>query len=200
MILFFDTETTGLVDYRMPESHEWQPHLVQLAMLLTEDDGTEVSSVSIVVDPGVDIPLAASSVHGITTDKAKRCGLSAPVAVAIFERMLRKASIVVAHNIKFDCLVMITQWARHSLTTIPLNRVFGDKKKICTMEAALQIVNLPPTERMLAAGIEKPKPPKLSECIQHFFGEELEGAHDALVDVHACKRVYFKLQEQGHIK
>jgi DNA polymerase-3 subunit epsilon len=43
---------------------------------------------------------------------------------------------------------------------------------------------------MLAAGFNKPKPPKLSECIQFFFNEELVGAHDALVDVRACVRVF----------
>jgi DNA polymerase-3 subunit epsilon len=62
------------------------------------------------------------------------------------------------------------------------------------MEAAAPIVNLPPTERMLAAGFNKPKAPKLEECIHHFFGETLAGAHDALVDVRACARVYFHLQ------
>lgn len=43
---------------------------------------------------------------------------------------------------------------------------------------------------MLAAGFTKPKPPKLEECIRHFFDEALEGAHDALVDVRACARVH----------
>jgi len=50
---------------------------------------------------------------------------------------------------------------------------------------------------MLAAGFTKPKPPKLEECIRHFFNEELDGAHDAMVDVRACRRVYFHLQTMG---
>ena len=68
------------------------------------------------------------------------------------------------------------------------------KSLFCTMEAATPIVNLPPTERMVAAGITKPKPPKLEECIRHFFDESLEGAHDALIDVRACSRVFFHLK------
>ena len=47
---------------------------------------------------------------------------------------------------------------------------------------------------MRAAGFNKPKSPKLEECIEHFFGEKLSGAHDAMVDVGACKRVYFNLK------
>jgi DNA polymerase-3 subunit epsilon len=61
------------------------------------------------------------------------------------------------------------------------------------MEAATPVLNLPPTERMIAAGFDKPKPPKLEECIRHFFNEDLEGAHDAMADVIACRRVYFHL-------
>jgi DNA polymerase-3 subunit epsilon len=43
-------------------------------------------------------------------------------------------------------------------------------------------------------GMMQPKPPKLEECIQHFFSEELPGAHDALIDARACARVYFHLK------
>jgi DNA polymerase III subunit epsilon len=68
------------------------------------------------------------------------------------------------------------------------------KPLFCTMEASAPIVNLPPTERMVAAGFNKPKPPKLEECIKHFFKEDLKGAHDAMIDVSACRRIYFELK------
>jgi hypothetical protein len=35
----------------------------------------------------------------------------------------------------------------------------------------------------------------LAECVKHFFGEDLAGAHDALVDVRACARVFFRLRD-----
>jgi DNA polymerase-3 subunit epsilon len=47
---------------------------------------------------------------------------------------------------------------------------------------------------MLAAGFTRAKQAKLSECITHFFNEDLTGAHDALVDVRACARVFFHLK------
>ena len=62
------------------------------------------------------------------------------------------------------------------------------------MTSAAPIVNLPPTDRMRAAGRTGPKSPKLSECVQHFFSEEMIGAHDAMVDVRACARVFFHLK------
>lgn len=198
MILFFDTETTGLPDYTRPVWDVCQPHLVQMAALLTEDDGTERASVSIIVCPDIQIPTAASSVHGITYEVAERAGLSGPAAVALWDRLAERADLLVAHNIKFDMALMASAWSRVLSKKLPtVEAKHGHRRQFCTMEAASPIVNLPPTERMRAAGFDKPKPPKLAECIRHFFNEPLNGAHDALVDVRACARVFFYLRTLG---
>nr|WP_299241463.1 hypothetical protein [uncultured Halomonas sp.] len=42
-ILFFDTETTGLPDWKVPSDSEHQPHLVQLAAVLADDDARQSS-------------------------------------------------------------------------------------------------------------------------------------------------------------
>ena len=39
--------------------------------------------------------------------------------------------------------------------------------------------------------------PKLEECVRHFFGETLVGAHDALTDVRATARVFYHLVDTG---
>lgn len=189
MILFFDTETTGFFNDRQSVDHPSQPHIVQLAALLTEDDGTEVMEMSVIIDNGVPIPVQASNVHGITTEIADARGIETEIAMHMFGHMYRLADTAVAHNIKFDKGVVEAEIFRRHKEVRRLS-----KPLFCTMEAASPIVNLPPTERMLAAGFDKPKPPKLEECIKHFFGEALEGAHDAMIDVRACRRVYFHLK------
>ena len=188
MILFFDTETTGLYSDRVPLDHPSQPHIVQIAMMLTDDAGKPISTVSMVVNPGCPIPPGATAVHGIGDELARKVGISEKTAVGLFRHLTSRAELIVAHNAKFDIGVMLSVCAREGM---PHN---GDLPVFCTMEAASPIVNLPPTERMIAAGLDKPKPPKLGECISHFFGETLDGAHDALVDVHACARVFFHLR------
>jgi len=189
MVLFFDTETTGFYQDRAPIDHHSQPHLVQIAAELCEDDGDPVASFSLIVDPQVPIPAQASNVHGITNDRATALGVSVEFAINAFSHLYQLADVVCAHNIKFDKGVMEVAIARHFGRARPLA-----KTMFCTMETASPIINLPPTERMVAAGFNKPKPPKLEECIKHFFNEELDGARDALIDVRACRRVYFHLK------
>jgi DNA polymerase-3 subunit epsilon len=189
MILFFDTETTGFFNDRVPVDHPSQPHLVQLAAMLCDDDGGEVMSMSVIVDNGVSIPEQAANVHGITTSIADARGIEPENAIHMFQHFYRLADLVVAHNIKFDKGIMEAAIARRLGEVRRLT-----KPLFCTMETASPIVNLPPTERMLAAGFNKPKPPKLEECIRHFFDEELTGAHDAMIDVAACRRVFLHLK------
>lgn len=193
MILFFDTETTGFFDDRLPVDHEGQPYIVQLAAQLCHDNGSPVAGFCFVVDPGISkgvtIPARAAEVHGISDEMAVAFGVSAEFALSAFTHLYQRADLVCAHNIKFDKGILEVAIARQYGRTMPLR-----KPLFCTMEAASPVVNLPPTERMRAAGFDKPKPPKLEECIRHFFNEDLEGAHDAMVDVVACRRVYLHLK------
>ncbi len=194
MILFFDTETTGFFQDRLPIDHPDQPYIVQLAAQLCEDDGVPISGFSFIVDPGVGtaIPERASAVHGITEERAAQFGVSLEFALSAFTHLYPRADLVCAHNIKFDRGVIEVAISRHYQRVMPLR-----KPLFCTMDAATPIINLPPTDRMKAAGFDKPKPPKLEECIRHFFDEELLDAHDAMADVVACRRVYLHLMTLG---
>jgi DNA polymerase-3 subunit epsilon len=199
MILFFDTETTGFFDDRLPVDHVSQPYVVQLAAQLCEDDGAVVAGFSLVVDPGISdgvvIPERAAQVHGITNERAVELGVSIEFALNVFTHLYQRSDLVCAHNIKFDKNIIETAIARHHGKIMPLR-----KPLFCTMEAASPIVNLPPTERMRAAGFDKPKPPKLEECVKHFFDKDLAGAHDAMVDVIACRRVYLHLKSLANAR
>lgn len=194
MLLAFDTETTGLPDWRSPSDADHQPHLVQLAMILLDDELQEHASVSLIVRPdGWTIPDDVAAIHGITTEKATRLGVPEKIAARLYAEMLYGTSAgVIGHNVSFDLRIMRIAMLRAGFTKEKLDS--REVESFCTMKAATPIVNLPPTDKMVGAGFTKPKPPKLSECIEHFFGEKLEGAHDALVDVRACLRVYRHLQ------
>lgn len=190
MILAFDTETTGLPDWRSPSDAPHQPHLVQLAMILLGDDLVERASVSMIIKPdGWIIPDEVAAIHGITTDMASRLGVPEKLATDLYVSLLYgTGALAVAHNVDFDTRIM-----RIAMLRGGYDKDWQEQRKaesFCTMKAATPILNLPPTAKMVAAGFNKPKQPKLSECVLHFFGEELVGAHDALVDVRACLRVF----------
>lgn len=198
-ILFFDTETTGLPDYRADIAAAHQPHIVQLAALLTEDDGTERACFNVIVQvpDSVVVPVGAANVHGITTEVSRRFEIPIRVALNLFghlaHRMATTGRLYVAHNAQFDTWLIDCACARHDLPW----QFFQGEEVRCTMEDTTHILNLPPTDRMVAAGFNKPKPPKLEEAYRHFFGKDLDGAHDALVDVRACRDVFFAVRALG---
>lgn len=192
MNLFFDTETSGLPLWREPSDTPGQPHLLQLACILADDDGTEIESWQTLVKPypGCVIADEAFKAHGISHSKAMDEGIDAAIAVDALMDLAGRADLMIGHNVSFDVRIMrITTARSHGFKWEPRIPTF------CTMRAATPICNLPPTEKMIAAGFNKPKSPNLGECIRFFFNEELEGAHDALVDVRACKRVYHAIQK-----
>ena len=188
-ILAIDTETTGFTKPNLPLDHPDQPYIVQLAAQLCEDDGKPIAGFSLIIDNGVEIPERAAAVHGITAEKAVQFGVSPTSALAHFAHFHQLADLIIAHNIKFDKMVMEVAMTREQGKEMRIT-----KPCYCTMETATPVINIPPTDRMLDAGFNKPKAPKLEECIKHFFDEELEGAHDAMVDLTACLRVYLHLK------
>ena len=101
--LFFDTETTGLPNYDRPVDPPSQPHIVQLAAILVDDDGIERASLNTIIKPeGWTIPEGAAAVHGISTELAAAVGIEIRAALGVFLRLRRIATTAVAHNIKFD--------------------------------------------------------------------------------------------------
>jgi len=188
MLLFFDTETTGFMNKNKPINHPDQSHVVQLAAQLVTPQDETVMEFSLIIDPRVPIPEIPASIHGIDNAKAERFGVTPATAVDFFKMLYGHADTIVAHNVDFDVQVMDTAITRR------MGEVTRIKKPTyCTMKKAHDIVKAPPTEKMVAAGRTGYKSPNLTECIRHFFGEELKGAHDAMIDVVACRRVYFAM-------
>lgn len=183
MKLFFDTETTGKANMKAGPSDPSHPHIVQLAALLTEDDGLERAGINFVIKPdGYEIPKEASDIHGITTEIATACGVPLFSALSAFNNLCCCADMLVAHNIDFDLLVSKAAfWRINKAARITTMDVF------CTMKASTKLCRLP--------GPYGYKWPKLSEAYLHFTGTELVGAHDALADVRACARVFFAIRQ-----
>ena len=69
--LFFDTETTGIPNWKIPSESEEQPHIVQIAAILCDSDTKEIKEeIELIVRPdGWVIPDEVAEINGITTER-----------------------------------------------------------------------------------------------------------------------------------
>jgi DNA polymerase-3 subunit epsilon len=191
-LLFFDTETTGLVLRQLAADDARQPDVVQLAALLTDETGERVlASMNVLVRPNRAIDPGAAKAHGITQQDAEKYGVTPADAFGLFAGLVAKADVLVAHNLSFDALVMRAAW--HRTFGVDLRDQLQGKKAFCTMKAMTPVTKILGPRAKHRADF---KWPKLQECIEFFFSEKLIGAHDAMVDVKACARVYFELMRR----
>ncbi len=133
MYLFFDTETTGLPrNWNAPvtDLNNW-PRLVQLAFLYYDQNGNKISGGDFIIKPdGFSIPVDASRIHGISTEKALSEGQLLTSVLQNFQSLISQAEVLVAHNMSFDEVIVGAEFLRTGMqNTIP------SKRKICTMKS-----------------------------------------------------------------
>ena len=189
MFLFFDTETTGLPkNWQAPlEDLENWPRLVQLAWILADGYGKEVGGGNLIVKPeGFFIPEAASAVHGITTERAEREGISLDEALSQFVQAIEQSKIIVAHNISFDEKIIGAEFLRKKV-----EHKFFERPQICTMLTSKDFCQIESGRGY--------KWPKLIELHEKLFASGFDGAHDAMADVRACAKCFFELVKRGII-
>ncbi len=189
--LFFDTETTGIPkDYKAPctNTDNW-PRLIQLGWLLTDAAGRILSEGNHIVRPdGFEIPKAASDVHGITTEFALENGKPLLDVIFTFGADLNQADCVVGHNLDYDLHIVGAEYVRLGYDS----RIMFARPTLCTMQATIQFCNIP--------GRFGPKWPKLMELYTKLFGQEFDGAHDAMADIIATKDCFFELIRRGVVR
>jgi DNA polymerase-3 subunit epsilon len=190
MILVFDTETTGFPDFKARSADPLQPHLVQIALVMCDDQGNEVKSTSAIIRPdGWLVTAEMTKIHGISHEQAMDEGIAEKVATDMFMSAHEEASLRVAHVESFDRRIMRIAMTRAGIDR-PIIDAIEAKPHFCTANKSAGIINLPPSEKMAAKNMKMRKTPTLAECILHFFGEELADAHTALADARACARVW----------
>lgn len=187
-LIFIDTETTGIPIWKEPSEGDNQPHLVQVAAELVDNESREVmNSMDVIVRPdGWIIPEETIELHGITEKIASVQGIPEKEAVQMLLDMHGKASLRIAHNKTFD----------ERLVRIALKRYYDDLDSeelqpsniwkagegFCTMWKTRKALGLK-------------KPPKLAEAYELLTGKKLENAHNAMADTQACRIIYFALMD-----
>jgi DNA polymerase III epsilon subunit-like protein len=187
LYLVVDTETNDLPrNWRAPVTDlaNW-PRVVQVAWLAFDVAGTETArSVHLIRPDGFSISEGARAVHGITTARAKRDGVPLAGVLDALLQEIKRARLVIAHNIEFDATILSAEFLRAGQRD-PLLKV----ARRCTMKESADYCAIP--------GQYGPKWPKLEELHRHLFNEPSPQAHDALADAESCARCFFELQTRG---
>lgn len=184
MYLFFDTETTGLPkNWNAPvtDLNNW-PRLIQIAWIYCDIDGNIIDEDSFIIKPeNFIIPIEASRVHGIYTEKALNEGENLEKVLLKFNKMIELTNVIVAHNISFDEKIIGAEFLRKGI----LSKI-DQKRKLCTMKSSTNYCKIP--------GSYGYKWPKLSELYLKLFDTKLEEAHSAAVDVHATVKCFWEMK------
>ena len=112
-LIALDLETTGLDPIA--------DRVVQAAVVLVDADGfVSDQSWDGIVDPGVPIPVGASNVHGITTERARQEGVPPVEALRHIARLVNDAVDrgipLVIYNAPFDWPFVLAEAARHGVS------------------------------------------------------------------------------------
>ncbi len=191
MYLIFDTETTGLPHNKtapVEDLDNW-PRLVQIAWQLHDATGNLLSTGNHIVKPeGFTIPFNAEKIHGISTKRALEVGENLVEVLDKFSEDVRKAEVLVGHNIEFDNKIIGAEYLR-----CEQENLLSEAKNIDT---ALETKEFCQLQGGLGG---KLKPPKLIELYEKLFGEGFGDAHDAAYDVDATAKAFFECLKRGII-
>ena len=99
----FDTETTGI--------DVWNDRIVTAT--IARIDGPNVETLTWLINPGINIPQAATDVHGITTQHAQENGQDPAEAIREITAVLSDAHPVVAFNASYDFTILTAEAERH---------------------------------------------------------------------------------------
>jgi len=181
--LVFDCETTGLDSSARP---------IQLGWVILNDEGVEEEAHEYLMKTVTDVPVAASNIHGITTEQLFEQGVD-PVTVLNAFGMARSqiragGGRLVSHNAVFDVKMLRRVYSDYGIEegVIQLGEVF------CTMRESTARCQLGPRR------YNTYKWPKLQELADTLGLEyDVTALHGALADARLTARAYTAGGQRG---
>lgn len=187
-ILVFDTETTGLPNnWKSTDEKDW-PHVVQLSYILYDviQDKILVCH-DWLIKVNEYISPESEKIHKISNLKSKVEGENISDALINFNICLQNADKIVAHNLNFDKTVLTFEGQRNNINVfnVPID-------EYCTMLYGTDLCKIIKTKYW--SKNDPYKWPTLNELHKHLFNNNLNGLHNAMVDILTCLRCYMKME------
>ena len=190
IILVFDTETTGLPQFRVPPNSTnistW-PYIVQLSYVVYDTDKNRIISTydSIIRLPKeISISEESSNIHGITNGMSEKSGYDIKDVLDIFNVALEKCDLLVGHNLEFDIDMILAESLRNSISSDKIRSV----DNYCTMKNSKKLCNIKAKSNRGGFYI---KYPSLKETHIKLFNTEPNNLHNSFNDVLVCLRCYY---------
>ena len=109
-MIFFDIETTGLIENEsLPLTQ--QPRIIELGALKTDEQGNELASINILIDPGMALPEIITKITGITDADLKGQPKFVEVLPTVIDFFLGEREML-AHNARFDHMLLVFELRR----------------------------------------------------------------------------------------
>lgn len=180
----FDTETSGLPNYKAPADDPSQPRLAAISMIQCDAGLGEISVYTRLIKPdGWVMEQQAMEANGLTMAILEEHGVPVQEVLDEYTKLIDEGFQVAAYGAQFDCKIM-----RGELRRANMDDRFDRTKNYCIMSGARGIVVKPDGKRTQ---------PKLVESVAHFKIDlpEMEGpkclwdAHAALGVMRALRRL-----------
>lgn len=178
-ILFFDTETTGLIpkeNYQV-EKIENYPRLVQLSALLYSEAGEVLRIHNYIVKP-INFIISNSEIHGITDEIANRDGYDLDFVLQEFRTICSEADLIVCHNFSFDSAIVKSELKRNNHSDF-----LSSMASFCTMTEC------------------SPLSKSISLKNLHFglFNNHFDNHHNSLTDTKITAKCFFEMINRGSL-
>lgn len=192
MILFVDSETSGLPNKDLPLNDPSQPWVVSLAAQLDDNGGNPVDWFTTRIrGDGRKIRSGAEAIHGMSNQAVSGAGVTEIVAIGMLVQFANQATHAVGHGVDFDKKIItgimlragkdIRNWTRAGLEFID------------TMKAATPFCRLAPNP---PRDDNSYKWPSLDEACQIMLDEEPRtGVHCAWDDMQRARRLFYRLRD-----
>lgn len=171
----FDIETTG-------EGREIARIIT--ATLVFVGGGRSAETVCLLADPGVEIPAAATAVHGITTERVRTEGLKpAEVMETVAGRLAEAWSggPVIGFNIVYDLTVLDRELRRHTGSSLDVSGPVIDP-------------------HVIDRALDRRKGKRTLEETCRYYDVRHDAAHDATEDALAAARLAWRLAKRHPVQ
>lgn len=191
--LVFDTETTGLFQYKdrlgrsIPADDPSQPRLASFAAITTDEEGNEISRDKVFIKPDgwtIDGTVAAK-VNGLSDEFLNDTGKPVAEVLDLWEAYIGDGLIAAAYNAQFDCKMMRAELRRAGRPDL-----FDKTRNTCLMRALR-----PYQDR----GLKGKGGMVRLEVACDYFGITNAQAHDAMGDAQAALEIMRRLISDGNL-